>query len=111
MAFPIQRLRRLRQHEAFRRMVRETRLSVSDLIYPLFVTRQLGEEVDVFLAHGAPAARPHRLASLFGKPVEAMQDDRLSHAVPLSQSGASQASGMAAACAFLLSGSGRAGPH
>lgn len=37
MAFPIQRLRRLRQHEALRRMVRETRLSVSDLIYPLFV--------------------------------------------------------------------------
>ena len=37
MAFPIQRLRRLRQHEAFRRMVRETRLSASDLIYPLFV--------------------------------------------------------------------------
>jgi porphobilinogen synthase len=37
MAFPIQRLRRLRQHEAFRRMVRETRLSASDLIYPMFV--------------------------------------------------------------------------
>ncbi|HSA64287.1 MAG TPA: porphobilinogen synthase [Nitrospira sp.] len=37
MAYPIQRLRRLRQHEAFRRMVRETRLSASDLIYPLFV--------------------------------------------------------------------------
>ena len=37
MAFPIQRLRRLRQHETFRRMVRETRLSVSDLIYPVFV--------------------------------------------------------------------------
>ena len=37
MAFPIQRLRRLRQHETFRRMVRETRLSVSDLIYPMFV--------------------------------------------------------------------------
>jgi porphobilinogen synthase len=37
MAFPIQRLRRLRQHEALRRMVRETRLSVSDLIYPMFV--------------------------------------------------------------------------
>ena len=37
MAYPIQRLRRLRQHEAFRRMVRETRLSTSDLIYPLFV--------------------------------------------------------------------------
>ncbi len=37
MAFPIQRLRRLRQHESLRRMVRETRLSPSDLIYPTFV--------------------------------------------------------------------------
>jgi porphobilinogen synthase len=37
MSFPIQRLRRLRQHESLRRMVRETRLSVSDLIYPMFV--------------------------------------------------------------------------
>ena len=38
MAFPIQRLRRLRQHEALRRMVRETRLTPSDLIFPMFVT-------------------------------------------------------------------------
>ena len=38
MAFPIQRLRRLRQHETLRRMVRETSLSPSDLIYPIFVT-------------------------------------------------------------------------
>jgi porphobilinogen synthase len=37
MAFPIQRLRRLRLHESFRRMVRETSLAPSDLIYPLFV--------------------------------------------------------------------------
>ena len=37
MAFPIQRLRRLRQHDTLRRMVRETRLSASDLIYPMFV--------------------------------------------------------------------------
>jgi porphobilinogen synthase len=37
MAFPIQRLRRLRQHETLRRMVRETRLSATDLIYPMFV--------------------------------------------------------------------------
>ena len=37
MAFPIQRLRRLRQHESLRRMVRETRLSPSNLIYPMFV--------------------------------------------------------------------------
>ncbi len=37
MAFPITRLRRMRATETHRRMVRETRLSVDDLIYPLFV--------------------------------------------------------------------------
>jgi len=37
MAFPIQRLRRLRQHDALRRMVRETALSPADFIHPLFV--------------------------------------------------------------------------
>ncbi|TLY41486.1 MAG: porphobilinogen synthase, partial [Nitrospirae bacterium] len=37
-AFPRHRMRRLRQNEPLRRMVRETRLSSSDLIYPLFVT-------------------------------------------------------------------------
>ena len=47
MPFPIQRLRRLRQHEAFRGMVRETRLAPSDLIYPLFVVegRDRREEI------------------------------------------------------------------
>ena len=47
MAFPIQRLRRLRQHEAFRRMVRETSLAPSDFIYPLFVVegRDRREEI------------------------------------------------------------------
>jgi len=37
MGFPIRRLRRLRASEALRRMVRETTLSVDDLILPLFV--------------------------------------------------------------------------
>lgn len=37
MAFPDQRLRRLRQSELLRRMVRETSLRPADLIYPLFV--------------------------------------------------------------------------
>jgi len=37
MGFPIQRLRRLRQHESLRRMVRETTLSPANFIYPLFV--------------------------------------------------------------------------
>ena len=37
MLFPDYRPRRLRRNEAFRRMIRETRLSVDDLILPLFV--------------------------------------------------------------------------
>ncbi len=37
MAFPVQRLRRLRQNQALRDMVAETSLQVSDFIYPLFV--------------------------------------------------------------------------
>lgn len=36
--FPVKRLRRLRKNETIRRMVRETRLSPDDFIYPLFVT-------------------------------------------------------------------------
>ncbi len=37
MAFPITRLRRLRQNEVTRNMIRETRLTKDDLIMPLFV--------------------------------------------------------------------------
>jgi porphobilinogen synthase len=37
MQFPEYRPRRLRKNENFRRLIRETRLDVSDLIYPLFV--------------------------------------------------------------------------
>ncbi|HWP48132.1 MAG TPA: porphobilinogen synthase [Candidatus Limnocylindrales bacterium] len=37
MSFPIYRPRRLRKNESFRRMIRETRISVDDLVYPLFV--------------------------------------------------------------------------
>lgn len=37
MAFPQHRLRRLRGSESLRRMVRETRLSVSDFVHPFFV--------------------------------------------------------------------------
>ncbi len=37
MAFPRQRMRRLRQSEPLRQMLRETRLTPADLIYPLFV--------------------------------------------------------------------------
>ncbi len=38
MGFPLHRMRRLRQHDSLRRMVRETVLMPADLIYPLFVT-------------------------------------------------------------------------
>ena len=37
MGFPHQRPRRLRQHESLRQLVRETTLSPTNLIYPLFV--------------------------------------------------------------------------
>jgi len=37
MQFPVYRPRRLRKNEALRQLVRETTLSVKDLIYPLFV--------------------------------------------------------------------------
>ncbi len=37
MGFPAQRLRRLRKNENLRRLIRETHLSVDDLIMPLFV--------------------------------------------------------------------------
>ena len=37
MAFPITRLRRLRQSEQLRSMVRETRLSPASFVYPMFV--------------------------------------------------------------------------
>ncbi len=47
MAFPIQRLRRLRQQDALRRMVRETALSPSDLIYPIFVTEGKDRRQDI----------------------------------------------------------------
>lgn len=42
MAFPIQRLRRLRENEPLRRMVRETGLTPNDFIYPVFVTEGQG---------------------------------------------------------------------
>ncbi len=42
MIFPDYRPRRLRKNENVRRMIRETGLSVDDLIYPLFVTHGTG---------------------------------------------------------------------
>ena len=52
MSFPQRRLRRLRRTPALRRLVAETRLSVDDLVAPLFVREGIGE--------------PHPIASLPG---------------------------------------------
>jgi porphobilinogen synthase len=82
--FPIVRLRRTRQNEKLRGLVRETRLSVDQLIYPLFISEgirepqpissmpgivqwpleRLGREVDRIANLGIPAVL------LFGIPTE-----------------------------------------
>jgi len=43
MAFPTLRLRRLRQHPVLRQLIRETEVSVSDLIFPLFLKGEDGK--------------------------------------------------------------------
>ena len=45
--FPFHRYRRLRRNETIRRMVRETRISPDDFIYPLFVTFGKGIKKEV----------------------------------------------------------------
>jgi porphobilinogen synthase len=45
MAFPIHRARRLRKNENIRRLVRETILTIDDLIYPIFIEE--GENIKV----------------------------------------------------------------
>ncbi|MDB9515622.1 porphobilinogen synthase [Roseofilum reptotaenium CS-1145] len=44
---PVQRPRRLRRTDALRRMVRETILTVDDLIYPLFVMEGEGQQQEI----------------------------------------------------------------
>lgn len=53
MIFPDYRPRRMRQSEAFRRMVRETQVTVNDLILPLFVVggKQVKEEIPSMPGH------------------------------------------------------------
>ncbi|MCK5552415.1 MAG: porphobilinogen synthase, partial [Deltaproteobacteria bacterium] len=47
MNFPQLRLRRLRRNERMRRLVRETSLSVDDLVYPLFVRPGKGVKIPI----------------------------------------------------------------
>ena len=47
MSFPSRRLRRLRKNEKIRELVQETRLSVKDLICPIFVQEDLKNKVKI----------------------------------------------------------------
>jgi len=47
MAYPVNRMRRLRRSETLRRMVREVSVSVDDLICPLFVTHGLDVKLQI----------------------------------------------------------------
>ncbi len=74
MAFPVHRLRRLRRTEGIRRMVRETMLSVDDLVMPLFVsagadTRQeMKDMTGSFLLSGSPLVEEAKLIHDLGVP-------------------------------------------
>ena len=61
MTFPQRRLRRLRRTPAIRRLVAETRLSVDDLIAPLFVREGIDEPQPIA---SIPGVVQHTLASL-----------------------------------------------
>ena len=61
MTFPQRRLRRLRRTPALRRMVAETRLSVNDLIAPLFVREGIDEPQPIA---SIPGVVQHTLTSL-----------------------------------------------
>src|ERR1700685_3025980 len=71
MAFPITRLRRLRQSEQLRSMVRETRLSPTSFVYPMFVCPGVGVRKEV-----------RSMPGVFNLSVdEAVKEARQSHAL------------------------------
>jgi porphobilinogen synthase len=53
MGFPLTRMRRLRSSDTIRRMVRETELSINDLIFPTFVTHGLDVKLQIPSMPGA----------------------------------------------------------
>ncbi|MEM7582010.1 MAG: porphobilinogen synthase [Acidobacteriota bacterium] len=66
MAFPQTRLRRLRRTPTLRRMVRETRLDVADLVYPLFIRPGEGISREVGSMPGVSQHSVDRAAQLCG---------------------------------------------
>ncbi|MFQ5893375.1 MAG: porphobilinogen synthase [Nitrospinota bacterium] len=61
MAFPLHRPRRLRETEPLRRMVRETRLAVDNLIYPLFAVAGEGVREEIVTMPGVYHLSPDQL--------------------------------------------------
>ncbi len=61
--FPQVRLRRLRRTESLRALVRETRLEVSDLIYPMFVVEGKGIKEEISSMPGVFRFSPDRLSA------------------------------------------------
>ena len=70
MSFPQRRLRRLRRTEALRRLVAETRLSVDDLVAPLFVREGIDGPQPIA---SIPGVMQHTLGSLRDE-VRALRD-------------------------------------
>ncbi|HEX6970659.1 MAG TPA: porphobilinogen synthase [Limnochordia bacterium] len=62
MGFPIHRPRRLRRTDGLRRLVRETELSTSDLVWPLFVVAGEGVEAEIEALPGNYHMSPDRAA-------------------------------------------------
>ncbi len=66
--FPQLRLRRLRRSDPLRKLVRETRLDIADLVYPLFVTEGSGQKQEIASMPGIfrhPLARlPQEIAEI-----------------------------------------------
>jgi porphobilinogen synthase len=69
--FPTQRPRRLRQHPALRDLVREHRLAVDDLVYPLFVYHGTGLRREIPSMPGQYQLSLDRLDETIGAVVEA----------------------------------------
>jgi porphobilinogen synthase len=61
MTFPVQRMRRLRRTPALRRLVAETRVSVDDLVAPLFVREGIDEPQPIVSLPGVVQHTPDSL--------------------------------------------------
>src|SRR5579875_413833 len=62
--FPVRRMRRMRRTAALRRLVAEARLSVDDLVAPLFVREGVEQQVAI---PSLPGHFQHTVASLVGE--------------------------------------------